>query len=162
MGDLKPRDDAPVKLEVKNVLDLVNGDDTASTGTALSDPLSSVTSMLPSIFGTKETTISSRTSVKNVPINTDVTAGRPLDDSLDQLLEDARRMQAEQDETNDGSMSSDEEGAGLKSVIVNTLSTIVTVDFFVVCGFLLWFLLGIFCSSILKNDSVQIALNNNF
>merc|ERR1711937_1056766 len=44
----------------------------------------------------------------------------------------------------------------------NTVSTIVTVDFFVVLLLLGWFLLGIFCSSILKNDFVQIAFNNNF
>ena len=56
----------------------------------------------------------------------------------------------------------DEEGRGIKSAIGNALSTIVTADFFVVCGFLVWFLLGIFCSSILKDDTVQIAFNNNF
>ena len=35
-------------------------------------------------------------------------------------------------------------------------------DFFVVCGFLVWFLAGIFASSVLDNDAIQIAFNGVF
>ena len=44
----------------------------------------------------------------------------------------------------------------------NTISTIVTIDFFVFIGLLVWFLAGNFCSYVLKDDTVQIALNMNF
>jgi len=79
------------------------------------------------------------------------------DDSLEMLLQDARLMKERQ-----GDDMSTEEGGDIKAKIRDALSTIVTVDFFIVCGFLLWFLLGIFCSSVLRDDTVQIAFNNNF
>jgi hypothetical protein len=44
----------------------------------------------------------------------------------------------------------------------NILSTIVTIDFFVVCMFLVWFLSGIVIRSISGNDTIQIAFNNQF
>ena len=61
-------------------------------------------------------------------------------------------------ESSNGSSNGDAAANPLK----NALSTLVTVDFFVVCGFLVWFLAGIFCSSVLKDDTVQIAFNSNF
>lgn len=75
------------------------------------------------------------------------------DDSLKQLLLDAQEMQS-----SELSDPSDSKANSIK----NVMSTIVTVDFFVVCGFLLWFLAGIFCSTVLKDDTVQIAFNSNF
>ena len=78
------------------------------------------------------------------------------DDPIDQLLADARRMRA----------SSSAEGQtktkGVKETIFEVISTIVTVDFFVVLALLVWFLAGIFCSYVLKDDAVQIAFNMNF
>ena len=50
----------------------------------------------------------------------------------------------------------------MKETIFDILSTIVTIDFFVVLALLAWFLAGIFCSYVLKDDTVQIAFNMNF
>jgi hypothetical protein len=80
-----------------------------------------------------------------------------MDDSLQQLLEDAKRMQQENMTNKDNG-----EGGNVKTTIRNALSTLVTADFFVVCGFLLWFLVGIFCSSVLKDDTIQIAFNSKW
>ncbi len=80
------------------------------------------------------------------------------DDSIEQLLADARQMRRAKpvDEGGDDSLSS------MKNTIFEVISNIVTVDFFVVIGLLAWFLAGIFCSSVLHNDAVQIAFNMNF
>lgn len=75
--------------------------------------------------------------------------------SLEQLLADAKKMR---EDTETKEVSSEEESLSVRSI----LSTIVTVDFFVVCGLLLWFLAGIFCSYIIKDDTVQIAFNGIF
>ncbi len=83
--------------------------------------------------------------------------GRPRDDSMEQLLADARQFRKA-----DGGMSNDEEGSSMKDTFFNVISTIVTVDFFVVLALLAWFLAGIFCSYVLKDDTVQIAFNMNF
>jgi len=152
--DLKPREDAPIQLEVKNIL--------FSSTEPEPSALASVSSFLSSIIGSKDTSTSTTNAsptTNNKPSDIGSFGGRPLDDSLDQLLEDARLMKEEE---KDGGVLSDEEGTGIKEMIGNALSTIVTADFFVVLGFLAWFLLGIFCSYILKDDTVQIAFNNNF
>jgi len=179
--ELKPREDAPVQLEMKNIRELVSGGDsttsTSTTGGKIDsefNAVSSVTSMLSSIIGTSENVDNNRrkdrpssSDMKSFP-NNEMGDGitRPLDDSLDQLLKDAMKLEEEDEDGEDSNNSvgafSDEEGTGIRSVISNALSAIVTVDFFVVLGFLLWFLVGIFCSSILKDDTVQILFNNNF
>jgi hypothetical protein len=144
---LEPRDD--VLMEVKSI---IGGTDYISSAENKM--------MVRSSFVDED-------EISNNNLDDDILSSRSsLDDSLDQLLEDARRMKAEEGEelNSDGGsgLLFDEEGRGIKSAIGNALSTIVTADFFVVCGFLVWFLLGIFCSSILKDDTVQIAFNNNF
>lgn len=146
---LEPRDDVPVLMEVKSIIG--GTDDAFSAENKM---------MVRSSFVDED-------EISNNNLDDDILTSRSsLDDSLDQLLEDARRMKAEEGEelNSDGGsgLLFDEEGRGIKSAIGNALSTIVTADFFVVCGFLVWFLLGIFCSSILKDDTVQIAFNNNF
>jgi len=83
--------------------------------------------------------------------------GRPQDDSLEQLLADARQMRS----SSAGDIVEEEE-TSVKDTIFNIISTIVTVDFFVVLGLLAWFLAGIFCSYVLKDDAVQIAFNMKF
>jgi len=179
--ELKPREDAPVQLEMKNIRELVSGGDSttsiSTTGRNIDsefNAVSSVTSMLSSIIGTSDNDYNNRmkdrpssSETKSFP-NNEMGDGitRPLDDSLDQLLKDAMELEEEDEEDKDSNSSggafSDEKGTGVRSVISNALSAIVTVDFFVVLGFLAWFLLGIFCSSILKDDTVQILFNNNF
>lgn len=158
--NLKPREDTPVKLEVENIL-------AASTEPEPS-AIATISSMLSTMMESTDTsrdseTMASAPSTTNVGSSGNDFGGQPLDDSLDQLLEDVRLMtQEEKDAKNSAGVFSDEEGAGVKEMIGNTLSTIVTADFFVVCAFLVWFLLGIFCSYVLKDDTVQIAFNNNF
>jgi len=83
--------------------------------------------------------------------------GTPQDDSLEQLLADARQMRS----SSAGDIA-EEEDTSLKDTIFNIISTIVTVDFFVVLALLAWFLAGIFCSYVLKDDAVQIAFNMKF
>ncbi|KAK1737116.1 hypothetical protein QTG54_011983 [Skeletonema marinoi] len=90
--------------------------------------------------------------------NDDKTSDRTGDDSLEQLLADARSMRA----STDRDAQQTEEETPIKDKIFDVISTIVTIDFFVVIGLLAWFLLGIFCSSVLKDDTVQILFNNNF
>jgi hypothetical protein len=80
------------------------------------------------------------------------------DDSIEQLLADARQMRRAKPADDGGNESS----STMKNTIFEVISTIVTVDFFVVIGLLGWFLAGIFCSSVLHNDAVQIAFNMNF
>jgi hypothetical protein len=76
--------------------------------------------------------------------------------SLESLLADAKRMRA----AKGGGIGTNDEGVGDK--IINLLSSVVTFDFFVVCGLLLWFLAGVFCSYVIKDDTVQIAFNGIF
>lgn len=75
------------------------------------------------------------------------------DNSLEDLLADARKMREKEDP---------DEGPSIPAAIKNVVSTIITIDFFVVCGLLAWFLAGIFCSYIIKDDTVQIAFNGIF
>ena len=79
-----------------------------------------------------------------------------VDDSLQQLLADARQMKAlDEESSSDGSQNA-------MGTIRNAVSTLVTIDFFVVFALLLWFLAGVFSSYVLQNDAIQIAFNNIF
>ena len=151
--ELKPRDDTPVQLQVNNIL--------ASDEPPEPSAISQISSMLSSAMGSKEETTTSAAagSTREFIVGSDFERA-PLEDSMSQLLEDARIM-TEEEKAGKGILS-DEEGTGVKSMIGNVLSTIVTADFFLVCGFLLWFLLGIFCRSVFNDDTIQIAFNNNF
>mmetsp|Transcript_28903 Transcript_28903/g.52893 ORF Transcript_28903/g.52893 Transcript_28903/m.52893 type:complete len:330 (-) Transcript_28903:1280-2269(-) len=89
--------------------------------------------------------------------------------SMDDLLAEARSLVSGDKETAESfGLSEDEatlggdEALSIPDLIIKGISTLVTADFFVVIGLLLWFLAGIFCSYILKDDTVQIAFNNNF
>lgn len=156
---LTPREDAPVQLQVKNVQDLVSGSAGSSTASAKDGFKKMLASR--SVVPSSTTAGSSATSLSNAP-----SASTKRNDSLEQLLEDARRMKEEEGARSGGSEASMldglESGEGLKSTVRNVLSTIVTADFFVVCAFLLWFLAGIFVRAVFKDDTVQIAFNNNF
>jgi hypothetical protein len=104
-------------------------------------------------------------------------------DMMAQLLKDARQMSLEPSseleqggsffqnilggffndaKTKVAATAGREKEGAIKSTARNVLSTIVTIDFFVVCGFLLWFLAGIVVRSTTGNDAVQIAFNNQF
>lgn len=79
------------------------------------------------------------------------------DNSLEALLADAKRIRE-----SEASKSTESDEPSIPKAIKSVISTIVTVDFFVVCGLLAWFLAGIFCSYVLKDDAVQIAFNGIF
>jgi len=84
-------------------------------------------------------------------------SGEDDDDSLKRILADAKRLRKD----NGGKSLTDEE-AGIGDKLKDIVSTIVTIDFFVICGFLLWFLVGVISSTVLGNDSIQIAFNGVF
>ncbi len=135
---LQPRNDAPVELKIQDVRQVVGGTMTDSQQ--------------------QEQQTSSPQSSSNTDLREDSESGSSVGDSLEQLLADAKAMRKD-----DGSSSDDKEGdASIQDTVRNALSTIVTIDFFVVCALLLWFLAGIFGSYVLKNDAVQIAFNSIF
>eukprot|EP00533_Pseudo-nitzschia_delicatissima_P014659 CAMPEP_0197275096 /NCGR_PEP_ID=MMETSP1432-20130617/13501_1 /TAXON_ID=44447 /ORGANISM="Pseudo-nitzschia delicatissima, Strain UNC1205" /LENGTH=296 /DNA_ID=CAMNT_0042740967 /DNA_START=1 /DNA_END=891 /DNA_ORIENTATION=+ len=149
--ELKPRDDTPVQFQVTNIL--------ASDEPPEPSNLSKVSDMLLSFTSGKEEPKSTRSESSGPKFES-----RPMDDSMSQLLEDVKVMTEEEKMAAEesGGFFSDSNGTGIKQMIGDALSTIVTVDFFVVLGFLLWFLLGIASRSVFNDDTIQIAFNNNF
>lgn len=149
--EFKPRrQDATVNLQVKDVRELVNeGSSRAVSST--SNPSSMRMASSTSTLGSARTT-TTMSSTSTSTSSTDTT-----NDSLEMLLQDAKEFQAQ-----DVSSSGEGGGFSIPDTIKNALSTLVTVDFFVVCVFLVWFLAGIFCSYVLKDDTVQIAFNRKW
>ena len=136
------RGDQAVALEAPDIRNLVGG------GPVTND----ISSKSPFPTTPKTVDTSARTSSLS-------SSSSNSDDALQQLLKDAQSMQEKEKIINaDG----DEGGGALTTGIKNIVSTIVTVDFFVVCAFLVWFLVGIFSSTVLDNDSIQIAFNGIF
>lgn len=99
----------------------------------------------------------STTSKSKTPISSFESSSSSLDD----ILADARRLRQEQKDAI-ASGAQDPEELSIPKLLKGAISNIVTVDFFLVCGLLLWFLTGIFCSYVLKDDTVQIAFNMQF
>ena len=160
--ELKAREDTGVNLQVMDVRDLVGGGSATSSSSTPTSQESFSSSAKPS----SEAPITSKQGSNSATsTGTGTNSNSDMDESLKMLLEDAREMQAleKKGSSSVSSGATTEEGGDTEFSIPDTfrkiLSSIVTVDFFVVCGFLLWFLLGIFCSYILKNDDVQIAFN---
>lgn len=145
--ELKPRDSAGVALEVKDVRAVVGliPQDNVNT------PQREGQQRRPSISSTRSTSSSSSSS-------SSTSSGLNTADSLERMLADARQMQLQEDESEDDDKES--EGVNIPTTIRSILSTIVTIDFFVIIGFLGWFLAGVFASSVLKNDDIQIAFNS--
>lgn len=133
--DFKPRDDTPVELTIQDIRNVVSGKSTVGDS-----PKQDTSERKASFY---QRTVDDKND--------------SLDDSLKQLLADAREMR--QDVAGGG----EEDGSvSIPDSFRNILSTIVTIDFFVVCALLVWFLAGIFASYVLKNDAVQIAFNGIF
>lgn len=140
--ELKPRNYNPVQMQVADVRDVVSGTSTTRSTDNKASPA----------VPTSQKMASTSSSPSGPSISTPSSS---MDDSLQQLLEDAKRMQQLEETT-------EEEGSNVKATLRNVLGNIVTADFFVVCAFLLWFLVGIFCSSVLKDDTIQIAFNSKY
>jgi hypothetical protein len=90
-------------------------------------------------------------------------SGKKLD-SLEQLLADAKSFRVAENEKDKEDKSNDEEEGGISipKSVSSAISTIVTIDFFVVIALLVWFLAGIFGHYVLKDETIQIAFNNIF
>ncbi|GKY99770.1 hypothetical protein MPSEU_000931000 [Mayamaea pseudoterrestris] len=146
---IKRPKDAPVTFKVQNVNELMVGSESNDE----SDEPTSPSAFSPRSFLSNPFQKSSSPAPSTRQSASLSSTGSADNDSLKQLLIDAQQMQS-----SESSDSASQDVNPIRSI----LSTIVTVDFFVVCGFLLWFLAGIFCSSVLKDDTVQIAFNSNF
>jgi hypothetical protein len=137
--ELKPRDDTPVELTIQDVRDVVSGNKK----------------------GTSKETNMNQVGPEDEDDDDDEYeyyyegAEDSAVDSLEQLLADARQMREDRDKE-------EEDGFSIPDSVRNVISTIVTIDFFVVCALLVWFLTGIFGSYVLKNDAIQIAFNGIF
>ena len=83
---------------------------------------------------------------------------RDSDDSLKELLEDAKKMRLQKGEPDLESQAADLVGLTVKGFISNIL----LVDFVAVILFLLWFLVGAFSSAVFKQDAIQLAFNGIF
>ena len=158
------RDDSVVTVPIYDVRDLVGGGTTTTTTT---------TPTATSIKSAAATTRQQDTNPLSVAAATSRSDSRRNDDNDDddplaRLLIDAKEMQEQANNKNsrDNSNSKIDNSSNARNSVVATLqqvlSTIVTVDFFLVLALLAWFLAGIFCSAVLKDDAVQIAFNNNF
>lgn len=81
------------------------------------------------------------------------TNNNEVDDKFKSLVSDARRLRES---------STEKEGDDAMYKLREILSTIVTIDFFAIVGFLIWFVVGVVSSTILKDDTIQIAFNGIF
>lgn len=79
------------------------------------------------------------------------------------LLADVKEFQSIEGEGKSLAPPEDQEqGYALPENVRNIISKVVTADFFLIIAFFVWFLAGIFCSYILKDDTVQIAFNRKY
>jgi hypothetical protein len=135
--DWKPRNSAPVDMQVRDVREILGG----------------VVSSEPSVSAPSFTASPSVSNLES-PV---MASSASSDDSFKQMLEDARRMQDDSGDDVDSEIDD-----SIKAKVRNVLSTIVTADFFVVLGFLFWFLAGIAYRAAFDDASVQIAFNSKY
>lgn len=148
-----PRDETrpvkmePVQLQVQDVRELVSG---TRQGITQTNPRQAEDDEVDDDYEEEEEGNSKDSFVARTPIVS-------KDDSLEALLADAKRMREKE-----AAQSTNTDEPSIPKAIKSVISAIVTADFFVVCALLLWFLAGIFCSYVLKDDTVQIAFNGIF
>lgn len=140
--DLKPRDNLPVEMQVRDIREIVGGVVPSEPSTTAPNLETAPTLTGSSVASTAESSTAGTSSASN--------------DAFELLLEDARRMKAD---AGDVEIESDD---SIKAKVRNVLSTIVTADFFIVFGFLLWFLAGIAYRAAFDDASVQIAFNSEY
>jgi parvulin-like peptidyl-prolyl isomerase len=144
-----------VVMQVRDIRDVLSGDDTTQPADATFDDDEELADDEEWEYYDDEEEEDELGTVSTTQV-----ASRTQDDSMEQLLADARRMRASSYTEGGATLGEDEISMGDK--VFDVISTIVTIDFFVVLGLLAWFLAGIFCSYVLKDDTVQIAFNMNF
>lgn len=148
---LQPRQESRVAMKVLDVRALTQ----TETADSVSLPFRSVDTTA------KATATTTKSSASNEP-----DGDYDSMDPIQRMLIDAKRMQTMEDNKNDSAGNSninsqDTTTTDIGNTIRNVISTIVTVDFFVVCVFLLWFIAGVFSSYILKVRIYMMALSYN-
>jgi hypothetical protein len=147
---LKPRMESNVALSVPDVRNL-DGTQHFEQETSSNLSASGMISSLTSFFDNSRENSSKRSSELKT-LEQSLTESKDLEsmDLFQRMLVDAKEMEADSssDELS-GSGSNGDNDDSVGSKIRNLISTLVTVDFFVVCGFLAWFLAGIFASYVL-------------
>jgi hypothetical protein len=168
---LKPREDSRVTIKVTDIRELTQTENEGisnkknSPSISAPDFIASRTSK-PSIDDDRTASRNKFTKSTSLISNGD---GDDVDyesmDPIQRMLFDAKQMQLdEKTSNNDGAnnQQSDSSESSIGSRIRGVVSTIVTIDFFIVCGFLLWFLAGIFSSYILKVKEQIMSMQSPF
>lgn len=156
------RSSSAVQLEVVDVRDAVAGRTRTSSASAVapSAPASPTGRREPRREPLRsDATPPTETSASESTRRRSVTMGD--DDAFARLLQDAQQMRQAAGGDGAGSSSSST-GFSVPNAAKNAISTLITADFFLICAFLLWFLAGIFASTVLQNDAIQIAFNGIF
>lgn len=144
---IQPRKESVVQMQVMDVRDLVPG----GSGPSRTVPTTTSTAQTA-----KATAVSNFIRDDGDDDDDDV----DLNDPMARLLADAKQMRVQEQEN--ASESDKTPDGAVMTAVKKVISTIVTIDFFVVIALFLWFMGGIFCSYGLKDDAVQIAFNNIF
>lgn len=147
--ELKQRE-APVQLQVQDVREAVGLYDPSEIGKSDDDIKPMSLSDMVSSFG-------GGSSSSTGPATT--TTGGDASELFDRLQAAARR---DAEEAGEIFPDGEEEPSSVKKTIINVVGTIITADLVLVLGLLAWFLAGIFFSSFMKDDSVQIAFNSKW
>ena len=153
--ELKPREETSVEFKIQDVRDVVAG---RGSGNMVEKTASAVERGEEEDDEWEYVDIYEEEDDDEYEYVLEDSSGRKLD-SLEQLLADARAMREEERKDQE---DKDAESLSVPDKVRSVISTIVTIDFFVVIALLLWFLAGIFGSYVLQNDSIQIAFNNIF
>ena len=163
---LKPRKESRVAMKVRDVREVTNigiVEPTKSEATRDNTILSSLPFFNKGDKEKQQSTMPT-SSPKSI---TDDNLDYDEMDPIQRLLYDAKQMQKEEsgrandDSGSNKAVSTDDDDGSIGSRIRSIISTIVTVDFFVVCAFLLWFLAGIFASVVLK-VRIQITYSSDY
>lgn len=159
--ELKPREDATVEFKIQDVRDVLSGK-TAVEKEVEEDEEDDDEEWEYVDVDEEEDNDEYEYVIEDYSGKIEDYSGKKLD-SLEQLLADARSFRVDEDKK-DAEEEGDEEGSGKQIIetISGVISTIVTIDFFVVIALLLWFLAGIFGQYALKDETIQIAFNNIF
>jgi hypothetical protein len=153
--NLKPREDEVIEFKIQDVRDVISGksvvdDDAEDEGDDDDDEWEYVD-------------VDEEEDNDEYEYVIEDSSGKKLD-SLEQLLADAKSFRVAENEKDkeDKGNKEEEGGISIPTSVSSAISTIVTIDFFVVIALLVWFLAGIFGQYVLKDETVQIAFNNIF
>ncbi|GMH92106.1 hypothetical protein TrVE_jg8909 [Triparma verrucosa] len=105
--------------------------------------------------------ISSSSSISNSnsnPTTTTTSTQTTQNNDFSSLLKDSEKFRS-----SSKALTADEKiGDELSQKIKSAISTLITIDFFLILAFLAWFVTGVISSTVFKNDVIQIAFNGIF